>query len=262
MNIIDLSPAHEKTYFCCLEEWSEEMKEAGNHKETWYGKMKDRGLRVKLAEDDDGAIAGMIQYLPIEHAQFEGKDLYVILCIWVHRPKLGVGNRQKKGLGTALLKAAEEDVRQLGGKGMAAWGIILPAFMRASWFRRHGYKGVDRDGLMKLLWKPFSPEAQPPRFIRLKKKPERTEGKVNVAVFYNGWCPVGNLMYERAKKASEEFPGKVAFTGCLTTEKTVIDEWGISDALFIEGKKVRTGPPPSYDKIRNRIAKRVKGLRN
>ena len=33
MKIIDLTPDQEPLYFCCLEDWSEEMKEAGDHKE-------------------------------------------------------------------------------------------------------------------------------------------------------------------------------------------------------------------------------------
>jgi hypothetical protein len=32
MKVIDLTPAYENLYFCCLEEWSDEIKEAGNHK--------------------------------------------------------------------------------------------------------------------------------------------------------------------------------------------------------------------------------------
>jgi hypothetical protein len=37
-------------------------------------------------------------------------------------------------------------------------------------------------------------------------------------------------------------------------------EWGITDALFIDSKSVRMGPPPSYEKIKKFIAKRVKKL--
>ncbi len=46
MKIIDLMPEHEQLYFVCLEDWSDEMKDAGNHKELWYNKMKDKGLRA------------------------------------------------------------------------------------------------------------------------------------------------------------------------------------------------------------------------
>jgi hypothetical protein len=31
--------------------------------------------------------------------------------------------------------------------------------------------------------------------------------------------------------------------------------------LFIDGKKVKIGPPPSYDKIRKKIGKRVRSLK-
>ena len=106
MEIIDFTEKHRDTYFVCLEDWSKEMKEAGDHRESWYGQMKDKGLRVKLAIDGD-KVCGMIQYVPVEYSFIEGRDLYFIHCIWVHCYKKGVGNYQKKGLGKALLQAAE-----------------------------------------------------------------------------------------------------------------------------------------------------------
>ena len=66
MRVIDLPKEHEQLYYVCLEDWSDEMKEAGNHKESWHKRMKERGLRVKLALDDAGQVGGMIQYVPIE----------------------------------------------------------------------------------------------------------------------------------------------------------------------------------------------------
>ena len=55
MKIIDLANKYEQLYFVCLEDWSEEMREAGDHKAVWYSKMKDKGLRVKLGLDDVAA---------------------------------------------------------------------------------------------------------------------------------------------------------------------------------------------------------------
>jgi hypothetical protein len=52
MKVIDLTDDHLQLYFMCLEDWSEEMKEAGTRKELWYKGMVDKGLRVKLALDD------------------------------------------------------------------------------------------------------------------------------------------------------------------------------------------------------------------
>ena len=101
MEIIDLIPEHESTYLQCLEEWSEEIKEGEDRKSRWYSRMKDRGLRVKLARDGSGTIGGMIQYLPIEEYGLQGRDLHFILCIWVHGHKQGRGNFQKRGMGKA-----------------------------------------------------------------------------------------------------------------------------------------------------------------
>ena len=260
MKIIDLTDELKKLYFICLEDWSEEMKEAGDIKEIWYNKIKDKGLGVKLAVDDNGVVGGMIQYIPIEHFLAEGKNLYFIMCIWVHGNKKGRGNFQKKGFGTALLEAAEADVKAKGAKGMAAWGVSLPFFMRASWFKKHGYIKVDKQGIKILLWKPFTDDAIPPKWINLKKKPETIPGKVVVTGFINGWCPAMNLVFERAKKAASEFGDKVIFREINTFEKEVFLEWGVADALFIDNKQVRTGPPPSYKKIKKIIAKKAKKL--
>lgn len=260
MIIEDLTPEYESLYCVCMEDWSDEMTEAGDHKEKWYCRMKDKGLRVKLAKDDHGEVGGMIQYLPIEQSFVDGRDLYFVLCIFVHGHKKGRGDFSKRGMGQALLKAAEEDARGLGARGLVVWGLIIPAFMRASWFKRQGYRKVDRMGIQVLLWKPFSDDALPPRWIHQKKKPELLPGKVSVSGFINGWCPAQNIAFERAKRAVGEFPNQVEFIQYDTYEREVFLNWGISDALFVDKKAVWTGPPPSYEKIKRIIEKRVKKL--
>ncbi len=260
MEIIDLNEKYYSTYYLCFEDWNDEMKEAGNHKEMWFQKFKDKGLRVKIAVENDKA-CGMIQYLPIEYSMIEGKDLYFIHCIWVHGHNKGIGNFQKRGIGTELLKAAEEDIKSLKGKGLAAWGLSLPFWMKASWFKKKGYKKIDKNGMAVLLWKPFSEEAIPPKWIKEKKKPQPMAGKVTVTSFINGWCPAQNIIFERAKRAALDFGDKVEFQEIRTSSKEVLNEWGICDALFVEGKQVRTGPPPSYEKIKKIVAKKVNRLK-
>lgn len=262
MKIIDISPETESHYLCCLEEYSDDIKEAGDTKQKWYNRMKEKGLKVKFALDDNNVIGGMIQYLPIQYSSFEGKDLYVVMCIWVHGHKQGRGDHRKKGMGKALIKAAEEDVRQLGGKGLVTWGLVIPVFMRASWFKRQGYKVVDKSGMIRLLWKPFKEDAVPPKFVNLKKKPVKGEGKVNVTVFSNGWCQNMNVACERARRASMEFPGKTNLQVFDTSDREIFSDWGISDAIYIDGKEINIGPAPSLRKVRKKIEKRLKYLSN
>jgi len=261
MKIIDLEEKYNGLYFMCLEDWSDEMREAGNHKELWYNKMKDKGLGVKIAVTEDDKVVGMIQYVPLEYSTAEGDNLYFINCIWVHGYKEGDRDFQKKGIGKSLIKAAEEDVKNKGAKGLVAWGLSIPVFMRASWFKKQGYVKVDKQSISVLLLKPFSNDAIPHKMIRQKKKPKKIPEKVSVTSFINGWCPAQNIVFERAKRAASEFGDKVVFTEIDTFNRETFLEWGISDALFIDEKEIRTGPPPSYEDIKKKIAKRVKKLK-
>ena len=260
MNVIDLNEEHESIYFVCLEDWSDDMKKAGDHKSNWYCKMKDKGLGVKLAVDDNGIVGGMIQYVPIEHSPANGEDAYFIKCIWVHGYKKGRGNYQKKGMGKALLAAAEADAVAKGAKAMVAWGMALPFWMKAAWYKKQGYTSVDKTGIQELLWKPFTDDAHPPKWVQPVKKPQAAinPGKVTVTAFIDGYCPAQNAVFEKAKKAAETFGDKVVFQPINTSDRNVFLEWGISDALFIEDKEVSAGPPLTYDKILKLISKRIK----
>ena len=49
MEVVDLQDEHRQLYFCCLDDWSDDIKEGVDRKQAWFEKMRDRGLRVKLA---------------------------------------------------------------------------------------------------------------------------------------------------------------------------------------------------------------------
>jgi predicted N-acetyltransferase YhbS len=262
MEIIDLTQETREDYLTCLEEWSDEMKDGVCRKECWFNSMQEEGLKVKLVRNDAGVIAGMIHYAPIEQSWVEGEDLYFVYCIWIHGHKEGRGDLRKKGLGTQLLRAAEEDVKALGSNGLVVWGLLLPLFMRAGWFKKHGYRKVDRNGINVLLWKTFADKARPPRWIRTKKKPERIPGKVVVTALANGWCTGIDGMIERAKRICAELGDRVVFREIDMTRRANVREWGLSDGLFVDQKNIYRGPPLTYDKIKRIIEKRLRKLPN
>jgi GNAT superfamily N-acetyltransferase len=262
IRVVDLGPEHEPAYLVCLEDWrGAELAEAGDHKARWLARMRDRGLRVKLALDGDGRVGGMIQVVPIEHAPAIGRGLEFVLCIWVHGYRQGRGNFQGRGMGSALLAAAEADARARGVAGLAAWGLALPFWMRASWFKRHGYRAVDRRGLSTLVWKPFAAGAEPPRWLPVTgKRPDPAPGKVVVSACVNGWCPAQNLAFERARRAAACHGDAVEVRQVDTGDRATMLAWGESDVLFVDGAPVRTGPPPTEEKLAALIGKRVRKL--
>jgi len=78
-----------------------------------------------------------------------------------------------------------------------------------------------------IKWKPFSDNAIPLKWIRRNKKPGKISGQVTLTGFINGWCPARNIVFERAKKASAEFGGKVVFD-INTLNRDVFREWELA----------------------------------
>ncbi len=258
MKIIDLTTEHERAYFVCLEEWNPEMREAGDHKERWYRQMRSRGLRVKLAVDDFGTVGGMIQYAPAGLELDDAAGAYFIYCVFVHGYREGRGDFRGRGMGTGLLSAAEEDARSLGARGIAGWGLALPVWMRASWYRKRGYVTADRDGMRALMWKRFRP-GPTPRWRRPNFSPRLEPGRVTVTAVCSGWCPGQNVCFERAREVAAEFGDRVAFHGFIRDvgdDATVIPP----DCLFVDERSVSAGPPTARDKIRRIVSRRVRQL--
>ena len=260
IRVRDLEPRDLPSYLVCLEDWSDEMHEAGDHKAQWYQQMRDQGLRVKLALDLEDRPVGMIQYLPIERSPAVGSGLYMILCIWVHGHRQGVGPAQGRGIGEALLGAAEDDAQALGAAGMAAWGLHLPVWMRASWFRDHGYRTADRRGVRELVWKPFVAEARPPAWPYERPVPVADPTGVDVVAFKSGWCPAANLVYERARRAAEDVGEPVSFTTVDVSDHEELVRHGRSDSVFVDGHPLQRGAPPSAATIRRRLDRRRRRL--
>jgi GNAT superfamily N-acetyltransferase len=259
MKIIDLTKDIEPLYFVCLAEWNKELNQTKSIKENWYRQMKEKGLRVKIALTDENVAAGMIEYMPIEYSCAQGSDLYIVNCIWVHGYEgKGPGNLQGKGLGQALLEAAEEDVRSLGRSGLAAWGISERMWMNAPWFQRHGYKKVDQTGWFVLLWKAFTENAVPPKWRKGKFRQEPVPGKVKVTSFFSGQCCSENSVYLDAKRAAGEYGENVVFEEIDMSKTENREKYGFGWRLYINGENLFTGIPPSYEQIRAKIKQLMK----
>lgn len=261
MDIVDLSEEHEDVFLCCLKPENEVFAGGVPLKRAWLDGARDRGLGVKLAIDDDGAVAGMVQYSPRDLAPFVVADAgtWVVHCIWVHVYKSGIGDRGGKGMGTALLRAAEEDMRGRHARGVAAWGLKVREWMNAPWFEGHGYHRVDEQGPLALTFKAFDPDVDDPRFLVEVGRPEPREGKVRVSSFLIGWCTSGNLNHEWARRASEELGDGVVFERYDTSDPEVAARWGISTGIYVNGEEYPIDGSETYEKMREFIAERVPG---
>ncbi len=254
--ITDLEPRYFEDWLHCFEPWSAEMTDGRDRKAAWYDRMKDRGLFVKLAIDDDGKAVGMIQVVPIEESFARGANLAFVECVWVHGHRRGVGKRQGRGLGTALVEAAEAEAHKRGALGIAAWGVVGPVWMRASWWRHNGYVTSDRDQGGILLWKPFEGAAEPPFWP--EPMAPRTAARPRVTCLSNGWCTAMNAVCARAERVARSMSDVVDYREIDTQDREEFARWGRSDAVFVDGRQIQIGPPPSERKIRKVIRQAAK----
>jgi hypothetical protein len=80
--------------------------------------------------------------------------------------------------------------------------------------------------------------------------------------FLNGWCPAMNLVHERAKRAAAELGPPVVFVSVDTSEPAAMRHHGHTDSVFLDGKPLQRGAPPSYDTIKKRASKRIRRLQH
>ncbi|MBU1699907.1 MAG: GNAT family N-acetyltransferase [Candidatus Eisenbacteria bacterium] len=256
MNLVNVTWETEGTFFRCLHDEKPDDPRAITLRRQWFEAHRDRGLRARVLILDSGEVAGLCQYMPIEATHMIGRDLFAILCIWVHGYEHHIGNRQGNGYGRFILNEIEKDAYTSGAAGVAAWGMDFPYWNPVSFYEHMGYSRVDKDGMAVLVWKSFSPNAVPPQFLKEIGQPPSAYDKVNVTVFFNAWCLGACSQCLSARDAVEGLADLVNYIEMDTSDPEVLHAWGISNGIYIEGKPHRPYEPPlTSEALRDDILK-------
>jgi GNAT superfamily N-acetyltransferase len=257
MRLEDVSKGTKATFLRCLHDERPDDPRVIQLRRRWFEDHLSKGLRAKVLILDTGEVVGLCQYLPIEASHFIGQDLLAILCIWVHGYDHHVGNRQGSGYGRFILEAIEEDARVTGSAGVAAWGMDFPYWNPVSFYEHMGYRRVDQDGQVVLVWKPFFESAIPPQLLHQARRPGCSEDRVAVTVFRNGWCTGGCSQCVMAREAVSGLERLVIYNEIDTSNRTAMMAWGVSDGLYLEGEPYRPYEPPCTSEVlRGDILKR------
>ncbi len=261
MQLLDLTPETEATFLRCLHDEEPDDPRVIALRKEWIATRRDKGFRAKVLQLDTGEIAGLCQYLPIEESHIQGERLMTILCIWVHGYDHHIGNRQGNGCGRFMLEQIETEIRETAVDGIVAWGMDFPYWNPVSFWEHMGYERVDQTGQAVLVWKPFTADAQPPRWYREQKRPQSEAGLVTVDAFYNGWCTGSCGQCITVRDAVDGLEDRIRFREVNTGEGDNLKEWGISDTLFLDGEPYNPwGPPVTTEDLRKEIEERMSTL--
>ena len=187
MEFAEITEQTQDAFFRCLSAPGREPPDLASPRRQGYAAYCERGYRAKVLRLDSGEIVGKCHTIPIEHSPLVGRDLVVILCLYVHMYAHHIGDQRGKGYGQTMLRQVEQDALDLGFKGVAAWAMDWD-WNPVSFYDRMGYIRVDREDKVVVVWKPLHPDAEPPRLMRLPERTLSAGDKVDVFVADNAWC--------------------------------------------------------------------------
>lgn len=230
---------------------SDEIDACGRRRLAWLKQRYDLGVRAKVALLDDAHV-GFVYIVPIEICPWGpvGVDLAVIPCLWV------LQDRGHKGVGQALMAAAEDEARQQERKAVCTVGFTGDFwFMPAAFFERLGFQEVRRQGKAVLLWKPFVDTAEAPEFLERSYEYQPVEGKVVVDLFYNTFCQTSDIEAHRVREVAAEFADRVALNERSADDRQVLLGCGTPRAILVNGEEIFWGYEAPKDGIRDAIDK-------
>ena len=171
----------EREHICCAISNNRDVQVAS--KKAWLTDRFDEGL-VFLKSVERGKC--FIEYLPAENAwnPIDADGYLYIDCLWVS------GSFKGHGYSNDLLDACVRDGQEKGKQGLCIRSSAKkkPFLADPKYLRHKGFEVADEaDNGVQLWYLPFSPEAQPPRFMDYAKHPHIDEpGSV---LYYTHQCP-------------------------------------------------------------------------
>lgn len=243
----------EDEYFvgtCSHRNESDEIDASARRRIRWFEERRPQGVRALVALCE-GRHAGFLFGMPIEASPWgpHGENLLVVPCLYVLPHSTG------QGIGGALLDAAEREARDQGLGGIVLQAICLEGwwFMPAAYFEARGWREADRRGATRLLWKPFSEEARPPRLIEPSYVFQPSPGRVVVDLFWNCFCLTSDVEAQRVRDVVAEFGDRVVLNEHRADGAETLAASGIPRALYVDGQEVSWGYEAPRDGIRDAI---------
>ena len=239
------------THVCETEEWDASCQ----RRIPWLRDQCEKGLRIKVAIVEGGH-AGFLYLMPIEMAPAGpiGQGLSVIQCLTVKEEV------QNRGVGQALVAAAEEEARRQGRKGVVVTGFYHDFwFMPAPFFEKCGFTVAKRNGNVAILWKVIDDSAETPSFLERRYQFTPVEGKVVVDLFWSRSCLTTDTEAQRVREVAAEFGDSVELHEYCSDNLAIRSQYQIYRAIFIDGKEVGWGYEAPRDGLRKAIREAMGG---
>jgi GNAT superfamily N-acetyltransferase len=250
LEVRDMTAKDEYFVGCCSHvEESKEIDMAARRRVGWIRRKFEEGLRVKVALLD-GLHAGFLYLMPIEISPWGplGNDLLVISCLYVTLDK------QRRGVGRALVRAAEDETKRWKAKGIVTTAYYHDFwFMPATFFEKMGFRVANRRGPTGILWRAYDPSAELPRFLERNYSFQPVEGKVVIDLFWSSICSTSEIEAQRVREVASEFGDAVILNEYASDKPAILREYQTPRGIFINGDEIYWGYGAPKEGIRTAI---------
>ena len=216
---------------------------------SWLRRREKNGLKVKVALLNN-VHAGFLYIMPIEINPWDvqGKDLMIFPCLVSH------SKFSQKGIGKQLINVAEEETKFQKRKGIVTVGYFWDFwFMPANYFLKLGFKVAVKKGIEAILWKQFDQTAEPPQFREEHYEFQPIKGKIVIDLFWNTFCLTSDVEAQRVREVVLEFGNDVVLNEFSADDLKVLQKYGISRRIYVNGKIIEVGPEIEKDRLRKEI---------
>ena len=217
-----------------------------NQKEWWRYQHNYLGLRTLVAYEGPRAV-GHVEFIPIQHAPrpVTGTRQLFINCIFVDK------SARFRGVDRMLLQAAEREAEDQG-RGIAVLASESGPFMPAAFFESSGFqRGEARDGERLLHKAPLTGEA--PRFLTLNYQPRSSSSGIAIDFFHCPQCPLSGKALHDLRTALASHREGIDLHVINTGQRTTIEQWGIAQGAYVNGKPVEDFRPPSAENLKSAL---------
>ena len=130
-------------------------------KVEWFKNKLNDGLRIQIATDKSGKQLGFIEYIPSEKAW---RPIAALNYLFIHCIAIFGKKERNKHLGSALIKACENEAKQLNKNGICTMSSKGPWIATKKIFEKNGFNITDQLGRFELLAKTFNNNSPMPKF--------------------------------------------------------------------------------------------------
>ena len=195
MNYIRITKDNiDKEHICCA--MSNKQSAA---KKEWLKQRFEEGLVFYRSEERGKCF---IEYIPAEYAwvPIEAAGYLYINCLWI------AGSMKGHGYSNDLLDECMRDTKAQGKKGLcilSAEGKKREFLSDPKYLAYKGFLTADTSECgITLLYLPFAPDAQPPKFQDCAKRPQTSE--TGFVIYYTDQCPFTYYWVPRVAEVAAE----------------------------------------------------------